>query len=121
MVISVFHALLLFLSGVLTIRVMIAVVRKKWSLNSRHVVSGFLLVSLVVTMILVTSYHGLLAFRMGGSNFTMQAVSEIETFFGIMFDAGSTGSRVHVFKFKMSVEGMMHILLYKPRNVEQIQ
>ena len=101
--ISPAHALLLLISAALTFRVMIAVARKKWSLNSRHALSAFFLISLVIAMVFVTSYHGLRAFSDGHFNFSADA----GTFFGIMFDAGSTGSRVHVFKFKMSIEGMI--------------
>jgi len=107
-VISALRALLFLISAGLVCRVMIAVARKKWSLNSRQALSAFFLISLVVATVLVTSYHGLHIFKVEESS----SLFEAETFFGIMFDAGSTGSRVHVFKFKKSTEGMKCVLLF---------
>jgi len=107
MVISVFHAFMFIVSAGLTFRIMIGVAKKRWSLNVRHVVPAVFFISLVVATILVTSYHGFLAFKVGDFNSSVQDKADRDSFFGIMFDAGSTGSRIHVFKFKMSAEGMM--------------
>lgn len=42
-----------------------------------------------------------------GDKLTHQAVTtDLSVFYGIMFDAGSTGTRIHIFKFAQQPRGM---------------
>jgi len=105
MVIYFLHGLLLLISAGLTVRIMIVIAKRKWSLNRRHALSAVFFTSLFAAVIIVTSYHGLLVFNVANSS---SSDAETDTFYGIMFDAGSTGSRVHVFKFKISESGIVY-------------
>lgn len=60
------------------------------------------------------SFYTSSVFEHGHSSHTSGNLSENnreEIFYGIMFDAGSTGSRIHIFKFKQANDGQPFHLL----------